>query len=73
MSKAEMGRESGASPLACALPELSHPRIQLLLISHLKDDVCPVLHLVGGKEQLCGSVSGVCMCNPGYGSSVTHL
>lgn len=35
--------------MACALLELSHPRTQLLLISHLKDDVCPVLHLVGWK------------------------
>lgn len=40
---------SGASPLACALPELSHPGIQLLLVLHLEDDVGPVLHLVGRK------------------------
>lgn len=32
-------------PLACAFPELGHPGIQLLLVPHLKDDVCPVLHL----------------------------
>lgn len=40
---------SGASPVACALPELSHPGVQLLLIPHLKDDVRPVLHLAGRK------------------------
>lgn len=40
--------ESGPSPLACVLPELGHPRVELLLVPHLEDDVCAVLHLAGG-------------------------
>lgn len=40
--------------MACALPELSHPGIQLLLVPHLKDDICPVLHLARKKGVLYG-------------------
>lgn len=60
----------GASPLACALPELGHPRIQLLLVSHLKDDVCPVLHLVGGRERP-GGIPGAWTCSP-TGAKLGH-
>lgn len=63
---------SGASPLACALPELSHPGVQLLLVPHLEDDVRPVLHLAG-REGVAVCVPRLCGCDPRGGEAVTHL
>lgn len=70
----QWGGTGRASPLASALPEHGHPRIQLLLVSHLKDDVCPVLHLEGRKGS-CVSLRGVSLSPAPEPQSpvVTHL
>lgn len=63
------GGSLGTAPLACALPELGHPGVQLLLVSHLEDDVCPLLHLGERKGQLCGALRGCAL--PGVGAAPT--
>lgn len=66
--KGEWGR---ASPSACALPELSQPGVQLLLVPHLKDDVSPLLHLAGEGNHCVGRRRS--SAGPGLPCSVTHL
>lgn len=58
--------------MACALPELGHPGIQLLLVPHLKDDVCPVLHLARRKG-VAVWVPWVCRCDPRMGKAINYL